>query len=165
MATSQNGAADYEDGVYRIRVNQANADVWASPGLDLADARIEVDAIKVGGDRNNRFGILCRVSPGQFYIFLVSSDGYYGIGKVIDNQYQLLGSAALLQNEFIPKGSAYLHLRVDCVEDLLRLFVNGEKIAEVRDQDLRSGDIGLAAGAYTANGADILFDNFQVFQP
>lgn len=164
-AGSANGAAGYADGVYRIRVDQANSDVWASPGLELAEARIEVDALKVGGDRNNRFGIVCRSSPGRFYIFLISSDGYYGIGKVIDNQYQLLGNTALLPDDSIPKGSAYLHLRADCVQDNLRLFVNGNKIAEVRDGDLRTGDVGLVAGAYSANGTDILFDNFQVFQP
>ena len=34
------------------------------PGLKFTDVRIEVDALKVGGERDNRFGIICRaISP------------------------------------------------------------------------------------------------------
>jgi hypothetical protein len=158
--------ADYGDGVYRIKVIQANSDIWATPGLELDDTSIEVDAIKVGGDRNNRFGILCRAQgPGKFYVFLISSDGYYGIGKINGTNYQLLGSQAMLPSEKIPKGSAYLRLRADCIQDSLVLFVNGEKIFEVKDEEYQKGDVGILAGAYNSGGADILFDNFAVYKP
>jgi hypothetical protein len=160
------GEANYVDGVYRIRVDQLNSDIWATPGLNLGDTRIEVDAIKVGGDRNNRFGILCRADGTEkFYVFLISSDGYYGIGKINGTNYQLLGSQSLLPSEKIPKGSAYLHLRADCIRDRLTLFVNGEKIFEVQDGEFQKGDVGVIAGAYNSAGADILFDNFTVYNP
>jgi hypothetical protein len=159
------GAA-YTDGVYRIRVDLPNSDVWVTPGLDLGDTRIEVDAIKVGGDRNNRFGILCRAQgPGKFYVFLISSDGYYGIGKINGMDYQLLGSQALLPSDKIPKGSAYLRLRADCIQDRLALYVNGEKIFEVQDAEFQKGDVGIITGAYNSAGVDILFDNFVVYRP
>lgn len=158
--------ATYADGVYRIKVDQANSDVWVTPGLDLDDTRIVVDAIKVGGDRNNRFGILCRAQgPGKFYVFLISSDGYFGIGKINGMDYQLLGSQALLPSEKIPKGSAYLRLRADCIQDRLALYVNGEKIFEVQDNEFQKGDVGIIAGAYNSGGVEILFDNFVVYRP
>jgi hypothetical protein len=161
-----NSLANYADGVYRITVNTANRDIWATPGLDLADVRIDVDAIKVGGERNNRFGIICRATGADsFYVFLVSSDGYYGIGKVAGSQYQLLGSESLLPSDKIPRGSAYLHLRADCVQDRLAFFVNGEKIAEASDHEFQTGDVGLIAGAYNPVGTDIFFDNFIVSKP
>lgn len=163
---ASSGSAGYADGVYRITVNSANHDDWAMPGLNLADVRIDVEAIRIGGDRNNRFGVICRaISPDSFYVFLISSDGYYGIGKIARNRYQILGSQSLLPSDQIPRGSAYLSLRADCVGDRLSLFVNGEKIAEVRDGEFQSGDVGLIAGAYNTVGTDIFFDNFSVSTP
>jgi len=44
--------------------------------------RVEVDALKVGGERDNRFGIICRAADlNSFYTFIISSDGYYALGK------------------------------------------------------------------------------------
>jgi hypothetical protein len=165
-SVATNSTVGYADGVYRITVNSANRDEWATPGLNLADVRIEVDAIKIGGDRNNRFGIICRATGADsFYVFLISSDGYYGIGKIKGNRYELLGSEALLPSDKIPKGSAYLHLQADCIQDRLGLYVNGEKIAEARDAEFQTGDVGLIAGAYNTVGTDIFFDNFIVSKP
>jgi hypothetical protein len=165
-AQAEVGVAGYADGVYRITVSAANRDQWATPGLNLNDVRIEADAIKVGGDRNNRFGLICRVTrPGAFYIFIISSDGYYGIGKIKGSQYQLLGNQSLLPSDKIPRGSVYLHLRADCVQDRLALYVNGEKIAEASDAEFQTGDVGIIAGAYNTAGTDIFFDNFTVAKP
>jgi hypothetical protein len=159
------GTAGYADGAYRITVSAANTDLWSVPGLALSDVRLEVDAIKVSSDRNNRFGLLCRVQNGvNFYVFLVSSDGYYGIARVLGPQYQLLGADSLLPSDKIPQGTAYLRLRADCVKDRLALYVNGQLIHEARDDQLASGDVGLLAGAYNP-GADIFFDNFTVYPP
>ena len=165
-AQAEVGTAGYSDGVYRITVDAANRDQWATPGLNLDDVRIEADAIKVGGDRNNRFGLICRVTrPNAFYVLMISSDGYYGIGKINGSQYQLLGSQSLLPSDKIPRGSAWLHLRADCIQDRLALYVNGEKIAEASDAEFQTGDVGLIAGAYNTAGTDIFFDNFTVAKP
>ena len=158
--------ASVADGVFRIRVDQPNTDAWSTPGLQLNDVRVEVDAIKVAGDRNNRFGLLCRMNaPSRFYVFLISSDGYYGIGKIDGNSYRLLGSESMLPSDKIPKGSAYLRLRADCLKDRLLFYVNGEKIAEARDSAYTGGDVGIIAGAYNTPGTEILFDNFTVYKP
>lgn len=163
---SSSGVAGYADGVYRLAVDQANSDAWVTPGLSLNDTHAEVDALRIGGDRNNRFGLLCRVNwPAGFYLFLISSDGYYGIGKFSGGQYRLLGSESMLPSDKIPRGTEYLRIRADCVQDRLTLYVNGEKIAEARDSEFQSGDLGLIAGAYDPSGANILFDNFSVMKP
>lgn len=165
-STDRGASGGYADGVYQLSISQANLDLWATPGLDLADVRLEVEAIKIGGDRNNRFGLVCRmVDPAHYYVFLISSDGYYGIGKIQANQARLLGSDSLLPSDKIPPGSAYLRLRAECVQDSLALYVNGEKIYQVRDSEYPHGDVGLTAGAYTSAGTQILFDNFSVAKP
>ncbi len=70
---------DYADGMYRILVNQPNTDIWALSGLDLDDVSVEATALKVGGERYTRFGLVCRADDqGNFYTFIISSDGFLG---------------------------------------------------------------------------------------
>ncbi|MCC7129831.1 MAG: hypothetical protein B6D39_01675 [Anaerolineae bacterium UTCFX2] len=164
--TTIQGETDYADGVYRIFVNEPNLDIWSMPGKDFQDVRIEVDALKVGGERDNRFGIICRaVRPDSFYTFIVSSDGYYGIGKIRGQDYTLIEHDALQPSSAILKGAALNHLRADCIGDTLTLYVNGEKLTEVRDAEFPRGDVGLIAGTYQTAGTDIRFDNFIVYAP
>jgi hypothetical protein len=154
------------DGVYRILVNEANVDIWSRPGLKFGDVQIEVDAFKVGGDRDNRFGVICRaVDDDSFYTFIISSDGFYGIGMINDDAYQLIGMDALQPSDAIQLGSAMNHIRADCVGDTLTLFVNGVQLAQVKDSTFSSGDVGLIAGSYETPGTDIRFDDFIVYEP
>jgi hypothetical protein len=144
-------------------VNQPNTDIWALSGLDLADTSSEVTALKVGGERDNRFGLICRaVDASNFYTFIISSDGYWGIGKVKGDRYQLLGSDALQPSQAIRQGSATNALRADCVGDTLRFYVNGQKLGEVQDGEFTTGDVGLIAGSYDDAGVDIRFDDFSL---
>jgi hypothetical protein len=164
--TTETGESDYADGMYRILVSDTNTDIWSKPNLNYADSIIEVDAYKVGGSRDNRFGVLCRINgPDNFYSFIASSDGYYGIGKVKDSAYELLGTDALQPSEAIQVGSALNKIRVECVGDRLSLFVNGQLLTEVIDPEYTSGDVGLVAGTYQEPGTDIRFDNFAVLRP
>jgi len=164
--TATTGQTDYDDGVYRIYVDEPNTDIWAKAGLNFRDVRIEVDALKVGGDRDNRFGLICRaVDDNSFYTFVISSDGYYGIGKIKGQEYSLIGMQALQYAEAIQLGTAPNHIRADCIGDELALYVNGEKLIEVQDDEFAAGDVGLIAGTYGEPGTDIRFDNFVVYKP
>ena len=161
-----NGITDYSDGVYRIFVNTINTDVWSNPGLSFTDTRIEVDATKVGGNDNNDFGVICRYADSDnFYFFIISSDGYYGVGKIRDGTQELIGVDAMPPSELIKQGDAMNHLRADCIGSKLSLYVNGEFLAQYEDTDLAAGDAGLIAGTIDAPGTDIHFDNFQVLKP
>ncbi len=160
------GQAGFIDGVFSILVTEENSDVLATPGLNLGDVRIETEAFKVDGDRNNRFGVLCRYShESSFYLFLISSDGYYGIGKIKGTTYQLLGAQSLLPSDQIPEGSQYLKIRADCIKDVLSLYVNGQLIHQIQDGEFINGDVGIIAGTYDNPGIEILFDNFAVYSP
>lgn len=158
--------SDYHQGSYRIHVLTPNTDAWANPDLDLDDVRIEVDALKVGGPDNNVFGVLCRYQDSRnFYFFLISSDGYSGIGVYKEGRRRLLTDDSLLPSPAVNQGSAPNHIRADCDGFSLRLFVNGQLVAESRAAEWRSGDIGLLAGTYELAGTEILFDNFSAVRP
>lgn len=164
--TEADGITDYAAGIYRIYVNSTNTDVWSNPGLSFTDVQVEVDTNKAGGDNNNLFGILCRYQDAEnYYFFLISSDGYYGIGKTIDGNQQIIGSEFMVPSELINQGDAANHLRGDCVGNQLSLAVNEAFLATVEDSDLTSGDVGLIAGTINIPGTDIYFDNFVVIQP
>lgn len=159
-------SSDYHEGAYRIHVLSPNTDAWANPDLELADAQIEVDAAKLSGPDNNVYGLLCRYQDSRnFYFFLISSDGFAGIGVYKDGRRRLLSDESLVPSSAVLQGSAWNHIRADCDEFSLRLIVNGQLVAEVQAAEWRSGDVGLIAGTYELPGAEVLFDNFSVVRP
>ena len=163
----KDGTTDYTgDGAYRILVNTPNSDIWANPGLNFTDVRIEVDATKVGGPDDNDFGVICRYQDvDNFYFFIISSDGYYAIGKVVQGEQALLSGDSMAPSDAILQGAATNHLRADCVGSQLAFFVNGAPLDQVQDATFSQGDVGLMAGTFDEAGTEILFDNFIVLQP
>jgi hypothetical protein len=159
------GIMDYDGGGYRMLVNALDLNFWSTPHKDFADARVEVDAGKLGGPDENRIGLICRSDGRNYYFFILSSDGYYGLGLFKDGQTTLLGQEQMRPSTAINKGLAVNHLRADCKGDALAIFVNGFQLAEVHDATLKHGDVGLLAGTFKHGGADIVFDNFVVFAP
>jgi len=158
--------SDYTMGVYRIIVNQPEMNVLAKPGLMFSDVHIEVDTGKYSGADDNLFGVACRVNKNsEYYTFLVSSDGYYGIGKMKHGEHTLLGSTMMEYSDAINKGQAPNRLAVDCVGGNLALSVNGQLLKFVQDVEWASGDVGLIVGVFETAGADIIFDNFSVTKP
>jgi hypothetical protein len=159
------GTIDYDGGGYRLLVNSLNTNFWSTPHKNFADARLEVDAGKLGGPDENRIGLLCRYTGSDYYFFIVSSDGFYGIGLYSGGQAVLLGQSEMQASSNIKTGLAVNHLRADCVGDTLTLYVNGFQVASVQDGTLKSGDVGLLAGTFSQPGVDIIFDNFVVIKP
>jgi len=167
------GITNYENGAYRIRIDQSEFTFWANPGLDgilPSDVRVEVDATKVGGPDFNDYGLICRYSgagnQASFYEFIISSDGYGGIVLVTESSQQVISGGGELESfAFIRQGSATNHIQADCFGSLLTLYVNGTPLTSVSDTTLTTGDVGLLASTYEEAGVDILFDNFLVTMP
>ena len=160
------GITDYEDGIYRILVNTDNTDVWANPGLNFTDTVIEVEATKVGGPDDNDFGIICRYEDtSNFYALIISSDGYYGVYKVLDGEQLLIGEESMMPADAIKQGNVTNIIRADCIGSTLTLFANGTQLVSVQDSSFNSGDAGLLAGTFDTPGTDIHFDNFVVREP
>jgi hypothetical protein len=156
----------YEHQGLRIVVNEVEMDYWSEAPVDYPDGRFAVDASKLGGPDDNYFGIFCRMTDSlDYYAFLISSDGYYGIAKVKGGNYQLLNAGTMDFSSLITKGRGTNRVRADCIGSSLALYVNGELLVEVQDTDFSAGKLGLIAGSHEVIGVDILFDNFTVYQP
>jgi hypothetical protein len=159
-------ASNYVQAGYLIEIFQPDTDAWANPRLDLGDVRLEVDASKTDGPDDNLLGLLCRYQdPQNFYFFLISSDGYAGIGVYKEGRRRLLTGDTLMPTPHIVQGAATNHLRADCIGFRLSLYVNGVPVAEAQAAEWPTGDVGLIAGTYSVPGTTVLFDNFSVIQP
>jgi len=160
------GARHYLGEYYRIMVNSSHSLLTSTPGLNFLDVHIYVTTLKKDGPVDDSYGILCRWQDSQnFYFHVISSDGYYGIGKVSNGSQMLLGVDKMLPSETINQGLGINHLRADCVGDALSLHVNGNHLITVIDNEFSSGDVGLLAGTFTEPGTEIIFSNFSVLKP
>lgn len=162
--SNENGIMDYDRGGYRILIQQPGFNLWSTPEKNFRDVRLEVDVTKLNGPDENRAGLICRYQNGDYYFFVISSDGYYAVGKFIGGNTLLLGQTEMQSSEFI-KVDDMNHLRADCVGDTLSFYVNFNQVAVMQDTDFPSGDVGLVAGAFSEPSVDILFDHFVVIQP
>jgi len=162
----------YDDGRYLIAVETPNRDAFGLAGLDLNDMRISVEAQASGGPRDNAFGVLCRHTRNgdrnSFYFFLISSDGYYSVGKVVNQTERTFLNPA---KNFEPLAAiqtgagAINRLEATCQGNRLSFNVNGVVAGSFEDDTLGHGDAGLIAGTFNEGGVRIHFDNIIVRQP
>ncbi len=140
---------------------------WSVNSGEYQDTRVVVDAVLVEGPVNDNFGVICRYQDEEnFYGFLLSHDGYYGIFKYMDgNMIMTSAEGNLAYSEVIHQGGVVNHIEATCQGSTLSLTVNDTLLAAVEDDTFASGKVGLIAGAYTEPGVSVLFDNFKVYQP
>jgi hypothetical protein len=165
QVSGPNGHSNIADGAYQFQVLSANHEILATPGHIFKDVQVEADATRLAGPLQNLFGLVCRSSNSEnFYFFAISSDGYYGLGKVKNARVVLLGQDMMAYSRAILRDNPN-HLRFECIEDDMKGYVNGQIIAAGKDTDFSSGEVGLVAGALERAGVDVAFDNFVVYKP
>lgn len=164
--SGQGGAMDYDNGMYRMVVTAQNYNLWSFSGHAYQDVRVEADATRMAGPAENLLGLICRSRDADnFYLFIISSDGYYALGKIKNGTISLLGQEMMAHSTAIIQGDGPNHLRFDCVGQTLTGYVNGQAVAITNDADFPSGDAGLIAGTFDQPGVDVAFDNFVVTKP
>jgi hypothetical protein len=164
------GQVGYDGGHYLIRVDQPQIYLWGTPGLNLADSTVDVEAAYVAGPLNNEFGLLCRFAKNNdkssFYFFAISSDGYYVSGKVVQNKLTDLDPSDFKPSKAIQTGaSARNHLTATCQGNHMTFAVNSTLLSTFTDDELKFGDVGLLAGTFDEAGVAIHFDALVVKKP
>lgn len=160
---------DEEAGVLQISTSQPGQIWWTNPGQEFDDTIISVRAAQASGPDNNAFGIICRYQDeNNFYIFLVSGDGYYAIGKYQTGNPQIVyltENEEYIFSEVIQQGSATNELRASCIGNELSLQVNGQQLVSLTDPTFVRGDVGVGVSTLEPGTAVVQFDDFQVLQP
>lgn len=150
----------YREGLAFI-INSPNTDYISTPRGNYADIQLEVMAENLNGLMNNGFGLVCRYQDdSNYYAFLVSSDGYYGILRVLYGGYAVLNGGQLQYSDAIFRGQNTNHIAATCVGNQLTLYVNNSILAQVEDDVFSDGKIGVIASSFEESGVAILFDNF-----
>jgi hypothetical protein len=166
QTSDMNGSLGYFQGAYQIQVNTANHDLWAVSGHEYQDVQLEAVVSSVEGPVFNRFGLICRFQDAlDYYFFIISSDGYYAIGRNIHGSISLLGQEMMAFSDAIVQGNAPIHLRFDCIGNTLTGTVDDQVIASANDDSLTKGDAGLLAGTFDLPGVTVVFDDFRVIKP
>jgi len=163
------GIAEIENAAMQLTVSQPGQVWWTNPARDFDDVVIRAEARQVSGSNDNAYGLICRYQNEEnFYIFLISGDGYYAIGKYqsgSENVQYLTGDGQFQQSDTINTGVASNEMQASCVGNELTLEVNGTPLLTVTDPTFVTGDIGLAASTLQAETGVIEFDNVQVTPP
>lgn len=162
----QEGLTGLENESYKILVKSQFTEIWANPSSSLvipADVIVEVQALN-SGSKDNYFGLICRyVDARNFYFLVISSDGYFGIGKARDGQHSLIGREEMPPSELF-EGDGINNLRAECTGSRLALYVNGTLLDVQNDLDFTQGSVGILAGSFTEE-VSVFFDNFRVYKP
>lgn len=162
----ENFGFSFANGGYQIYVDIPFANIWSIREKVYSDIVVEVDAALTLGPQTGYYGLICRhVDNNQYYGFVISSDGFYGIGKMEEDEFEFIQEGQDTSGVIKTGMNVVNRLRADCIGDQLRLYVNGEQLLEVQDDDILEGNVGMMIGTRKEVGVTVLFDNFAVFQP
>jgi hypothetical protein len=167
---AQGGAVvKIEEGVFRFSTSQPGQIWWSNPGKSFDDTIISVQARQMSGPNDNAYGVICRYqSPENFYLFLISGDGFYAIGKYQSGSNQIIylsGDGQYQYSDAINQGVATNQIRVGCVSNELSLSVNGLPLETVSDPTFVTGDVGVGISTFELGTAAVEFDNILVLAP
>ncbi len=153
----------YSENAYIISLKNANSRSWSVPGLRFKDAAISVTTQRISGAQDTNFGLICRYqNAGNYYSFVISSDGYYAVFRVIDAEETLLGMEQFVYSDTIAQADGQNEIKVICAGDQLSLMVNGKTLHTIHDDTFSAGDAGLIVETREAGGASVLFTEFSI---
>lgn len=167
---NQGGAVtSIEEGAFQISTSQPGQIWWSNPGRNYNDVVITTQARQVSGPNDNAYGVICRYQNEEnFYLFLVSGDGYYAIGKYQTGSDQIVylsGDGRFQFSDIINQGVATNQVRASCIGNELSLAVNGLPLVSVTDPTFVTGDVGVGVSTLEPGTAVVHFDQLQVLAP
>ena len=162
----------FENG--KVRFTEKNLNLWTKCyGGNISDNIIlEVEATQVSGINDNAYGVIFRNNKLlDYYLFVISGDGYYYFDKVMNKTYSNIKTyhhnwypITWKKSSAIHTGNATNLIRVSCNGDKFSFYVNDIKVDEFTDDSLPKGNIGLIAGTYHSLGTTTIdFDNLKVW--
>lgn len=167
---NRSGASVEREGeTLRLTTSQPGQIWWTNAGRNFDDLILTADIQHIDGPRDNAYGLICRYQSSEnFYVFLISSDGYYAIGKYQSGNTQinyLNEGGEYVFSEAIDQESGINHVRASCIGNELSLSVNGVLLESVSDPTFVTGDIGLAASTFEPGALEIAYDNVRAIAP
>ena len=147
----------YATGAYSIRVKSKNILAWAIYEMQFTNGEIMVEPREMDSVGDGEYDIICRYQDADnFYLFLISEDGYFSIQKFENKEQQSLFDWEHLTG-LEPAGPN--RITAICVGNKPQLPVNDYILATAYDDSFQSGSIGLIAGTFSTPSLRVTFDN------
>lgn len=151
----------FERGGYTIEVRERDMVVWTLARGRYSDIAVSVDCFTPAGQALAAAGLIFHYQDSQnFYLFQVSSDGYYTLELLLNDEFNTLIDWTQ-SNAIEPQANRLL---VETHGDRIALYVNEELLEETRDGTFVSGEVGIAVSSFKQPMAAIRFDNLLIKQ-
>lgn len=191
-------SAGVDGGWLRLGVGEVNQSAFSLHELHWGDVDLTVQAQADDGPADNGYGLIVRLwdkgnnSPGDddYYLFLISSDGYYRVVRSLEGQQRELST--WIPSPVVRQGFGVVNtLQVLAQGDQFRFIINGQPmlfcvpnnpagqstftrdgvcqdgqmVDTLTDAAIPSGRVGVVAQAYSQPGVVVSFDNVILSGP
>jgi parallel beta-helix repeat protein len=159
------GEVRYQDGALHIvdKTTPESATV-STADRTFTDLIVEVGSWHVSGTLNNWHGVYCRYQNNDnWYVGAYSADGYYtGLAKVDGQTTEWVKE----QSDAIKQGQGVKNqVRLECVGDHIRFWVNDQLLFDQTDNRLAEGRIGLDAESEDEDYTEVAYEKLTVLAP
>jgi hypothetical protein len=151
-----------------LQAGQSASFTWGAGGGSYENVVIEVDTEQLSSEKNNLYGVACRLATNAQgettgYVLLISGDGHYGIAELTNDALSFL--VEWHQSGTIRQGRASNAMRAVCVDNYLAVYANGKFLGEIKNDGFRrAGQVGLVAGVTKGTDISVAFDNLAVYE-
>jgi len=155
----------FENGKYRIEVFPMNSSSAYFARTMPTNFTLEVEATQVSGPNDNGYGVIFESENWKnYYYFLISSDGYYRIARLINNIWLVESMNNWNKSDVILTGNATNLINITCNKGNFSFCVNDQYVGGFNDEYSDPKMIGLMAETENTPGTVIIdFDNLKVW--
>ncbi len=153
------------EGVLAISVEDPQQIIWSTYNNGTyGDFYLEVVTGHAAGPIDNLLGLIFRMQDADnFYFYVFSSDGYYALGRFLDDESEML--IPWTRVDEIEAGEQSVNLLGLLAEgNEFVLLANGEELARVEDDAIPdAGQLALVGGTNGEGGTIVAFDNLSIW--
>ncbi|MGJ3239262.1 MAG: hypothetical protein ACFE0Q_11195 [Anaerolineae bacterium] len=151
------------DGVYNA-ISSGGGYIPVTNRETHSNVVIEAQTALISGSAETVYGIICRAQSANTsvgYYFLIDGAGQFGIRIGEGNRIRVF--VPWTRHPAVNAGIAENTLRAVCIDDYFALYINGQFVAENRQDWLTEGQMGLVVSAPDGVGISAQFDNVTIW--
>lgn len=157
---TDNASYKFVDGAYSVSAKKPNLIVWQKIKGDYGNAAISLDAT-IQGPKGSAAGLVFHYQDDKnFYLFTITGDGRYGLDMYKDDKLTTL--IDWTESSAVHTAGELNRLRVETVDDTIRLYANDELLDEISDGTFKRGKTAIAINTFDDPKLTVLFDNLVV---
>jgi len=153
----------YRGRTFHIKVDAPEWIGWSAGEITTTDFLLEVDTQYVDGPADAEYGVIFRqVDADNYYFFAISRSGSYRLWRLEDGEWTTM--VEWTQTDAIDISEDALNrLGVLAEGAQLTLLVNDVALTQLEDETFASGKVALALGTFEEAGAEVAFDNLDIW--